>query len=277
MKQSERLQLQKSILERYAKNGRKLPRRATQDPYAIHISEVMSQQTQVDRVIPYWERRMEEIPNYEALAQLPKAELLRHWSGLGFNSRALRLQNCAQEVVNRYQGQLPQDKELLLTLPGIGPYTASAICAFAWNLPEPVIDTNIRRVLIFLLKLDEGISLQELEKEAKKLIPEGRSRERHNALMDYGATQLTARKTKIKSLGKQSKFEGSDREVRGWILKQLTGNARPCHAEQDHEGKKILQLKPIKEQFPHKAVENIIEGMQQEGLIVYQQRKVWIE
>jgi len=215
-------QLQSTILKRYENQGRKLPRRATQDPYAIHISEVMSQQTQVDRVIPYRERRMRNIPDYETLAQLPKLELLSHRSGLGFNSRALRLQNCAKEVVEQYKGQLPKDRTQLLELPWIWPYTASAICAFAWNLPEPVIDTNIRRVLIFLLKLDEWISLQELEKEAKNLIPEWRSRDRHNALMDYGATHLTARKTKIKSLWKQSKFEGSDREVRGWVLKQLT-------------------------------------------------------
>ena len=271
-------ELQNTILWRYECEGRKLPRRATQDPYAIHISEVMSQQTQVDRVIPYWKRRMEEIPNYEALTQLPKSELLSHRSWLGFNSRALRLQNCAQEVVNRYQGKLPQNREQLLELPGIWPYTASAICAFAWNMPEPVIDTNLRRVLIFLLKLDEKISLQELEKEAKRLIPEWRSRDRHNALMDYGATHLTARKTKIKSLWKQSKFEGSDREVRGWILKQLTGNSTVCLCERNEKLQKcVLPLKVVKEQFPHKAVESIVQGMQAEHLVLLKCEMLWIE
>lgn len=110
-------QLQTTILSRYEKNGRKLPRRNTQDPYAIHISEVMSQQTQVDRVIPYRERRMQDIPNYEALAKLSKLELLSHRSGLGFNSRALRLQQCAKTVVENYQGQLPKNREALLKLP----------------------------------------------------------------------------------------------------------------------------------------------------------------
>ncbi len=112
-------ELQTTILSRYEINGRKLPWRATQDPYAIHISEVMSQQTQVDRVIPYREKRMCDIPDYQTLAQLPKSELLNYWSGLGFNSRALRLQTCAQEVMNRYQGNLPQRRDQLLELPGI--------------------------------------------------------------------------------------------------------------------------------------------------------------
>lgn len=271
-------ELQTTILSRYEKEGRELPWRATQDPYAIHISEVMSQQTQVDRVIPYREERMSDIPDYQSLAQLPKSELLKYWSGLGFNSRALRLQSCAQEVMHRYQGNLPQSKEQLLELPGIGPYTASAICAFAWNFPEPVIDTNIRRVLIFLLKLDENVSLQELEKIAKKLIPEERSRDWHNALMDYGSTYLTARKTKIKSLWKQSKFEGSDREVRGWILKQLTGNATVCLSERNEElQKSVLPLKVVKEQFPHKAVETIVQGMQAEELVLLKEGVLWIE
>jgi A/G-specific adenine glycosylase len=176
---------------------------------------------------------MNDIPTYESLANLSKQDLLQHRSGLGFNSRALRLQECAKVVTEHYNGQLPKSKDELLNLPGVGPYTASAICAFARNLDEAVIDTNIRRVLIFLLKLDEDISMKELEAIAKKLIPSGRSRDRHNALMDYGATYLTARKTKIKSVSKQSKFEGSDREVRGWIVKQLVNSGTgPRHCEE---------------------------------------------
>lgn len=109
--------LQDKILSRYAQHGRPLPRRMTQDPYAIHMSEVMSQQTQVDRVIPYWERRMKELPDYQALAAVKKSDLLTYWSGLGFNSRALRLQECAKRVVEQHQGELPQSRSALLTLP----------------------------------------------------------------------------------------------------------------------------------------------------------------
>ena len=281
MKPDQIATLQREILWRYALHGRKLPWRATQDPYAIHISEVMSQQTQVDRVIPYRKQWIAEIPDYKSLAQLPKPELLSHRSGLGFNSRALRLQQCALEVVDRYQGNLPQSKDQLLLLPWIWPYTASAICAFAWNLPEPVIDTNIRRVLIFLLKLDESISLPALEQLAKELIPEGRSRDRHNALMDYGATHLTAKKTKIKSLGKQSKFQGSDREVRGRILKQLTGNTsvlgKQYSSWDEKRQRRVLLLSDIVQEFPHKEIPKILQTMEADHLIRYQDHEIWIE
>lgn len=258
-------ELQTKILTRYAENGRKLPRRTTQDPYAIHISEVMSQQTQVDRVIPYREKWMHAIPSYQALAELPKSELLTYRSGLGFNSRALRLQECAKVVMNSYQGILPRNKSDLLLLPGIGPYTAGAICAFAYNQEEVVIDTNIRRVLIFLLGLGEEISIKELENIAQQLIPEGRSRDWHNALMDYGAMHLTARKTKIKSLGKQSKFEGSDREVRGWIMKFLTRK------------KENLTLEQVQAEFPQKDNLVIIQGMVKDGLVIFDGNFIRIE
>ena len=248
-------ELQNTILSRYYKEWRKLPRRETQDPYAIHISEVMSQQTQVDRVIPYRKKWIKDIPDYKALASLPKLDLLSYRSGLWFNSRAIRLQECAQQVVEKYNNTLPQDKELLLSLPWIWPYTASAICSFAWNLPEPVIDTNIRRVLIFLLKLPEDISYRELEKIAEELIPEWKSRDWNNALMDYWAVHLTARKTKIKSLWKQSKFEWSDREVRGRILKQITKTKQP------------LSINKIKEEFPHKNISKILNELKKENII----------
>jgi A/G-specific adenine glycosylase len=163
--------LQQKILSRYENNGREFPWRQTTNPYAIHICEVMSQQTQLFRVLPYWTQRMADIPDYETLAKISKPELLCHRSGLGFNSRALRLQECAKVIVEQHTGEPPHDRVELLKLPGIGPYTAGAICAFAWNMDEVVIDTNIRRVLIFLLKLDENISMKELEETAKKLIP----------------------------------------------------------------------------------------------------------
>lgn len=207
------------------------------DPYAIHISEVMLQQTQVDRVIPYFLQWMKDFPDYASLAKASKTDLLKHRSGLGFNSRAIRLRECAKLVASSklkvksipspltpllQRGEsLAQVRNELMKLPGIGPYTSAAIMAFAWNKDVPVVDTNIRRVLIFLFKLDEKITPAELEHFAEKTIPKGKSRERHNALMDYGALELTARKTKIKPLSKQSKFEGSDRQVRGRIMKEL--------------------------------------------------------
>lgn len=267
-------QIQNNILSRYKKNGRKLPRRKVQNPYAIHISEVMLQQTQVDRVIPYFHQRIKDFPDYKTLAEASKTDLLRHRSGLWFNSRALRLQECAKTIVTKKDFQIPNAKfqisnsqpdldELraqLQKLPGIGPYTSAAIMAFARNLPVPVIDTNIRRVLIFLFKLPETITAKELEEFATKIIPSWKSRDRHNALMDQWALLLTARKTKIKPLSKQSKFEGSDRQVRWWTMKQLIKNWE-------------LKIENVQEEFPHKEVKDIVKDLQQEGLI---QLKKWV-
>ncbi len=253
-------EIQSNILSRYEKNGRKLPRRETTDPYAIHISEVMLQQTQVERVIPYFHRWMESFPDYETLAKASKTELLSHRSGLGFNSRAVRLQQCSQTIIEKWrseewkEGFLPEERELLQKLPGIGPYTSAAIMAFAWNISVPVIDTNIRRVLIFLFKLPETITAKALEDFAETIIPKGRSRDWHNALMDQWALLLTARKTKIKPLSKQSKFEWSDRQVRWWTMKQLVKHG-------------TIAMPTIEEEFPHKQVKKIIKELQQEGLI----------
>ncbi len=273
-------QIQQNILSWYAKNGRKLPRRQTTDPYAIHISEVMLQQTQVDRVVPYFHQRIKDFPDYQSLANASKTDLLKHRSGLWFNSRALRLQQCAKTIVTKKGFQIQNSLVLewgkfqilnsridltelraeLQKLPWIGPYTSAAIMSFAWNLPVPVIDTNIRRVLIFLFKLPETITAKELEDFATKIIPPWKSRDRHNALMDQWALLLTARKTKIKPISKQSKFEGSDRQVRGWTMKQLVK-------------KWSLSMQDIQEEFPHKEVKDIVKGLQKEGLIVI---KKWV-
>ena len=109
--------IQQNILSWYAQHGRILPRRQTKDPYTIHISEVMLQQTQVDRVIPYFHKRMKDFPDYKTLAKASKTDLLSHRSGLGFNSRAVRLQQCAHELVTKYNSQVPKDRELLMKLP----------------------------------------------------------------------------------------------------------------------------------------------------------------
>ena len=163
--------IQQNILSWYANSGRKLPRRATRDPYTIHISEVMLQQTQVDRVIPYFHKRMKDFPDYTTLAKASKTDLLSHRSGLGFNSRAIRLQQCAQ-VIATNNSKIPKDRAELQKLPGIGPYTSAAIMAFSRNLPIPVIDTNIRRVLIFLFKLPETITAKAFEAFAETVIPQ---------------------------------------------------------------------------------------------------------
>lgn len=277
--------IQNNILSRYKANWRKLPRRKTRDPYAIHVSEVMLQQTQVDRVIPYFHQWIKDFPDYESLAKASKSDLLKHWSGLWFNSRALRLQQCARMITEKWYTlkkdtlkiwknsfiQNPKSKiqnsdirKNLQTFPGIWPYTSAAILAFAYNKEVPVIDTNIRRVLIFLFKLSEKISMQELEKFALKIIPKGKSRDRHNALMDYWALELTAKKTKIKPVSKQSKFEWSDRQVRGNALKRIVENWK-------------LKMEDLQADFPRKDVKKILQWMKEEWLIVIAKWKITIQ
>jgi A/G-specific adenine glycosylase len=188
-------QMQDTILDRYTEHARELPRRETTDPYEILVSEVMSQQTQVSRVIPKYHALLHKAPTVYELAQLDKPTLLRLRSGLGYNNRALRLQRTAQIIVDEHDGQFPQDEKALLALPGIGPYTAHALMAFSRNMQVPVLDINIRRVLVTMLGLPSDISDRDLRQVAIICIPPNRSREWHNALMDYGAMVLTAKKT----------------------------------------------------------------------------------
>lgn len=139
------------LLEWFLANARDLPWRRTQDPYAIWVSEVMLQQTQVKTVIPYWERWLKELPTIQGLATADSPTIHRLWAGLGYYSRARNLQAAAREIVMRHQGRLPRSVEALQELPGIGRYTAGAIASIAFNEPVPLVDGNVARVLTRLL------------------------------------------------------------------------------------------------------------------------------
>lgn len=245
---------QKHILDRYAVHKRDLPRRDVFDSYRVLVSEVMLQQTQVDRVIPKYLAFITALPTFRDLAEAEKKLLLELRSWLGFNSRVLRLQTCAQQVIERFGGMLPQTREELRSLPWIGAYSSASILAFAFNLPAPVIDTNIRRVLIHAYGLSEDVSLSDLETIALQSIPEGRSNDRHNALMDYGSAIATAQKTGIKPVSKQSKFEGSARQVRGGIVKRLV-TYWATH-------KSVLEKR-----FAHPKFEQVVADLQKEWFI----------
>jgi A/G-specific adenine glycosylase len=248
---------QNKVLTWYSKNKRDLPWRKTTDPYKILVSEVMLQQTQVDRVIPFFNQWLKEWPDVKSLAKADTHRLLELWSGLGYNNRALRLRKLCQFLVEKNNGEMPRQKDVLLSLPGIGPYTAGAVMAFAYNKEVAVVDTNIRRVFIHELKLDEDISNDELEKIALEVVPKGKSCIWYNALMDYGALFKTARKTGIESLSKQGKFEGSDRQLRGDIVKRL------------------LQEKSLKrDSIVDDRAERVIKGMVRDGVIVVEKNIV---
>src|SRR3989338_11480528 len=134
--------IQQKILSWYKKNKRDLPWRKTTDPYAILVSEMMLQQTQVDRVLSKYKAWLQEFPTMQHLARAPPAVVLRCWSGLGYNRRALHLQKAAQIIVEKYHGEFPQTSELLRALPGIGPYTSHSLLIFAYNQDEVTVDTN---------------------------------------------------------------------------------------------------------------------------------------
>ena len=188
----------KNILQWYSTHKRNLPwRKPGIDPYYVVVSEIMLQQTQVPRVIEKFYEFTALFPTIEDLAAASKADVIQAWSGLGYNRRALLLHKFAQEVVERYQGKIPRTPAELITLSGIGPYSACSIASFAFNLPEPAIDVNVRRIYMRFFKgKDRGLPMgtkdeQELYQLVKSGIPNGKSMELHNALMDFGSLVCT--------------------------------------------------------------------------------------
>jgi A/G-specific adenine glycosylase len=206
----------------YRKFGRHdLPWRKTRNPYRILVSEVMLQQTQVERVIPFYKKFIKQFPTAKKLAAEPLSEVLKSWQGLGYNRRAKMLRAAAQELAARKISTVSEWE----TLPGVGPYTARAIVAFAYNQNVVFVETNIRTVVIhYFFPNRKKVSDTEIEKILANVLPKGKSRDWYSALMDYGAylkrsgISHNARGT---TYAKQSKFTGSSREARGAILRAL--------------------------------------------------------
>lgn len=215
---------------------------------------------------------MRRFPTVEDLAQATNTEVLSARSGLGYNSRGLRLRLAAQQVIS-YKSQViswtnnltpntqhlefPVTYEDLIALPGIGDYVANAILAFAYNQDVAVIDTNIRRILIYQFGLDEKISLKDLKTIALEVLPRGYVRDWYNALMDYGALELTAKKSGIRPTTRQSKFEGSRRQVRAWIIKFIINSQLG-----------IINYDDIHNRFPDRDdIQSIVEELVKEGII----------
>ncbi|MFO8077946.1 MAG: Fe-S cluster assembly protein HesB [Thermoplasmatota archaeon] len=212
---------QKKILAFYQRNKRDLPWRKSTDPYHILVSEFMLQQTQVSRVIAYYTSWIDNWPTVQSLANSPYKNVLTAWMGLGYNRRAMYLHETAQIIVHDFDGDVLKAVKQFDKLPGIGPYTSKAIQIFADNADIATVDTNIRRIFISEFDLDESVSDKALFTIAKQCLPQGKSRDWHNALMDYGALYLTSRKTGIKPKTQQPKFQGSDRQIRGKIIRLL--------------------------------------------------------
>lgn len=193
------------------------------NPYQIVVSEIMLQQTQVDRIVPKYAIFLKRFPNFGSLANVPIREVLAVWQGLGYNRRALYLQRIAEIVVQEYGGKLPSDVDILDRMPGIGRHTAGSIVAFAFNKPSLFIETNIRRVFIhFFFPSKRKVDDRGIIKLVEATVDQKNPREWYYALMDYGAMlgkQIANPNRRSAHYRKQSPFEGSTRQLRGEILR----------------------------------------------------------
>ena len=197
---SNRRRFRQRLLAWYGRHGRDLPWRKTDDPYHILVSEIMLQQTQVDRVLPKYTEWLEKYPSLHALAAAPERDVTATWYPLGYNIRPKRLQTIAREAVARYDGRLPSDEETLLSFKGIGAYTAGAIRSFAFRQRAAILDTNVARVL-FRVFVAEGDPKSHAMKRrlwaiSEALVPAREVFDFNQALMDFGAMVCVARNPK---------------------------------------------------------------------------------
>jgi A/G-specific adenine glycosylase len=240
------LRVQSALLNWYAREARDLPWRHTRDPYAILVAEVMLQQTQVERVIPIWRAWLERFPTLADFAKAPRSDAIRAWQGLGYNLRAVRLHAIATQAVSEFGGELPRSVRELMSLKGIGRYTAGAVACFAYEQPVAMVDTNVRRVLSRVFSLQPSA----VDGLADSVVPPGAAYAWNQALMDLGATLCRARRPlclvcplvsecggprRVRVARAQSgTFEGSRRFHRGRILDQLRRADAIAAAELGH-------------------------------------------
>lgn len=239
---SEPAQRDVALLTWFAAAGRDLPWRRTRDPWAVLVSEFMLQQTQVARVIPAYEAFLTRFPDVASCARSAAGDVVTLWSGLGYNRRALNLHGCATTVTEQFDGQVPDSLELLLDLPGVGPYTARAVLAFAFEHEVGVVDTNAARVLARWV--GRSLTRSEVQIAADSCVPPGRGWAWNQAVLDLGARICTARSPECDICpvrpgcqwasdgfpeldpaagtgARQSSFEGSDRQGRGRLVEAL--------------------------------------------------------
>lgn len=262
-------EFQALVYRHYEQNGRTFPWRNTKNPYRILVSEIMLQQTQVDRVTEKYKKFITDFPDFSALARAPLRKILKVWQGLGYNRRALALKKIAQTVIAEYNCVLPSALDELVKLPGIGKTTASEILAFAFNQPTIIIETNIRSVFIhFFFRNRNDVKDAEILPLVEKTLDASNPRTWYYALMDYGTTlKKTYKNPGRKSLHykKQSPFHGSNRQVRGMILKTLT-------AKRHISEKEIVCILPVS---AGKIKRNLVD-LEKEGFIRKKGKRVSI-
>jgi len=240
---------------------RDLPWRRTRDPYRILISEVMLQQTQVSRVLPKYDEFLYFFPDVYALSRATSAQVLRVWKGMGYNRRALYLKRAAECVVHTYHGEFPRDESALMSLPGLGLYTARAIMVFAFEDDVAMVDTNIRQIIVRFFFGGAMQKEKRILEVAAKLVPKGKSWSWHQALMDYGALELPrGNATNAPRKKTAVPFADTDRFIRGRILDVL---------REKNKAEKQLISDIMKKYGRNKAqCQVIIGGLIKDGLIV---------
>lgn len=244
---------------------RDMPWRRDVSPYAIFISEMMLQQTQVDRVIPKYHAWMERFPTAQAVANAPLSDILTMWQGLGYNRRAKYVHQSMQMIVDEFGGVIPRDSNTLLQLPGIGVNTAGAVQAYAYNIPALFIETNVRTVYMHhFFSNQEEVSDERIKQVLNETMDSSQPRKFYWALMDYGAwlKKQGVRNTKSAHYKQQSRFEGSLRQMRGIIMRQLAadGHLRIDSFAAEHNN--------------DERINTALSGLERDGMIVIVQGAV---
>ena len=251
---------QQIVRQNYLQRGRILPWRQTGNPYHILVSEIMLQQTPVSRVLKKYDEFIAAFPDFTALATASLHVVLQKWQGLGYNRRAIALKQIAQEVLSDYGGELPSCPKALQKLPGIGKYSASAISAIAFNQPTIFIETNIRAVYIyFFFTNKKGITDHEILPIVESTLDRDNPREWYYALFDYGAMLKKEERLTVRSAHyhQQDPFKGSNREIRGQILRLLI----------EHSPISVYELVD-KLEGNSVQVKNNLSAMQKEGFLI---------
>lgn len=253
----------KKVKAFYRLRGRNLPWRHTRDPYRILVSEIMLQQTRVERVQDFYSNFIKRFPDFVSLTKAKQSDVLRAWQGLGYNRRVLALRKIAEIVVDKYGNKLPRERETLESFPGIGPYTAGAIRTFAFDEPDSFIETNIRRAFIhFFFPRRKRIHDNEILPLVEKTVDRKNPREWYFALMDYGsvlgAGGRAGKNPNHQSVHyiRQSKFLGSDREIRGKILRLILA----------HKKIRINNLEKTISQ-PKDRIMKVLDALSREGFL----------
>lgn len=250
-----------AVIRHYRLERRDFPWRKTRDPYRILVSEIMLQQTQADRVVERYEMFIKRYPTVDSLDRAPLRRVLRTWQGLGYNRRALMLKRAANVIKHRFGGSVPSTIDDLVTLPGVGPYTAAAVMAFAYNKPAVMVETNIRSVFIHhFFPNRENVADEEILPLIRQTLDRRNARMWYAALMDYGANlKRTVGNPSRRSRhhNAQGSFEGSNRQIRGSIIRALVRTQRLTAVQ-------LGQLVHL----PLVPLYTVVEGLVREGLVV---------